>query len=450
MTQFAIVLFDLFLIVFVVRLSLEILESLWLTLRLPSFGLVERFYMRPGKRIKELKILRRQIEHRRCWDRDILTPKQVARVETMQEQISALLVGVRDRNDLEEVDKEIHDLNEDVKALHKTSVPGNLGFVKEWLELLIVVFGVVMGARALFLQPFKIPTGSMQPTLNGINFEHDDAAAYINPLQRLHRYVNHSWRYVDAEIEQDGAVTSLSRHNPFFFFPYTKLKIGDTEYKLPGEPGKVLDYTGINSRQHGSNFFRRGETLARGYLELGDHLFVDRVSLNFVEPKRGDVTVFTTDGIRDKNGQALRGRFYIKRLVGLPKDELRIAGRRLYVKRPGEQQFALVDAGFHKAFDRIYSFHGGYRGYSNPQHESCQFLCEEGDTFTLDEDEYFLLGDNSENSQDSRYWGVVPRRNIIGRAVFVYWPFTRRWGPVDTVAPLPYASPPTVPAAAGL
>jgi len=38
------------------------------------------------------------------------------------------------------------------------------------------------------------------------------------------------------------------------------------------------------------------------------------------------------------------------------------------------------------------------------------------------------MGDNSYNSSDSRYWGIVPERNVIGRGYFVYWPFSERWG----------------------
>ena len=52
-------------------------------------------------------------------------------------------------------------------------------------------------------------------------------------------------------------------------------------------------------------------------------------------------------------------------------------------------------------------------------------LNEESDQVTLGENEYFVFGDNSGNSYDSRYWGSVPRENIFGRVTRVYWPFSR-------------------------
>ena len=66
----------------------------------------------------------------------------------------------------------------------------------------------------------------------------------------------------------------------------------------------------------------------------------------------------------------------------------------------------------------------GYRGYSpgnlhlgTPKH-----------SFTVPPHSYFAMGDNSYNSYDSRWWGPVPEENVVGRGLFVYWPFTWHWG----------------------
>ncbi len=48
--------------------------------------------------------------------------------------------------------------------------------------------------------------------------------------------------------------------------------------------------------------------------------------------------------------------------------------------------------------------------------------------FRVPDEGYFAMGDNSYNSLDSRYWGPVPEENLVGRGLFVYWPFNRHWG----------------------
>ena len=48
--------------------------------------------------------------------------------------------------------------------------------------------------------------------------------------------------------------------------------------------------------------------------------------------------------------------------------------------------------------------------------------------FAVPRQTYFAMGGNSENSFDSRYWGPVPERNLVGRGLFVYWPFVPHWG----------------------
>ena len=47
----------------------------------------------------------------------------------------------------------------------------------------------------------------------------------------------------------------------------------------------------------------------------------------------------------------------------------------------------------------------------------------------IPKDKYYALGDNSYNSQDGRYWGFVPAKDVVGRPIFVYYPFSRHWGP---------------------
>ncbi len=399
----------------------------------------ELFLSKRRKQKRDLGLLLSQINHRLTWDRDIISIQQNSQLLNLKTKIETLS-GNKD-TDPKSLSDFISNTTEELQKL----LPQTKSHIKDWLELLVVVFGVVMGARALFLQPFKIPTGSMQPTLFGIHFDYDDKIEDPNIFKKIYDYANESYRYTNVIIEEDGYYKGIERKNPFYFFPYCNVKIGNKSYKIPGERENVLKYLGIYRKTHYGeeefNYFRKGQVLLKGKLILGDHLFVDRVRFNFTEPKRGDITVFITDGITDTMGKSLRGRYYIKRLAGLPGDTLRISDRKLYVKEKNDHRFKLVDGSIHPSFERLYSFKGGYRGYSHSGFS--RFLRNNTDTCKLEDDEYFMLGDNSENSQDSRYWGIVPRKNIVGRANIVYWPFSRRWGFTDKAEPEEFDSPPS-------
>ncbi len=393
------------------------------------------------KQKRDLGLLLSQITHRLTWDKDLISTQQNSKLLHLRTKIESI-----SKNNDYDVESLGNFIGQTTGELQKLLPQTKSNLIKEWLELLVVVFGVVMGARALFLQPFKIPTGSMQPTLFGIHFSYENEVKDRNFFRKIFDYANDSYRYTNIVIEEDGYYKGIERKNPFYFFPYCNVKIGNKTYKIPGEKDNVLKYLGIYRKAHYAdediNHFKKGQVLLRGKLILGDHLFVDRVRFNFTEPERGDITVFITDGIKDVNGKSLRGRYYIKRLVGLPGDTLRIADRRLYVKERGEVDFNLVDESIHPAFERLYSFKGGYKGYSHSRFS--QYLSNNTDIYKLGDDEYFMLGDNSENSQDSRYWGIVPRKNIVGRANIIYWPFSRRWGFTDKAEPEEFDSPPSI------
>jgi signal peptidase I len=215
-------------------------------------------------------------------------------------------------------------------------------------------------------------------------------------------------------------------------FPWTAFNIGDVRYDLPGEKNKVAEYCfSRNFPQDG--FFPENYTICDGWLSDGDHLFVNRLTYHFKGPKRGDIVVFATEGIKqDSDGRPLTdvGFYYVKRLVGMPGDTLKISNDMLYVKAKGSYSFKpITDFGIY-AFNRIFSKKGGYQGYFKVGRlaEKCEVV--------VPDNCYFMLGDNSTWSADSRYWGFVPKRNIVGKASFVFWPFSRRWGVADTKPPL--------------
>ena len=76
--------------------------------------------------------------------------------------------------------------------------------VCESIEMLVVVFSIVMGIRAIVFQPFQIPTGSMQPTLFGVHFEADDNLTIPGKVKSFCEWVHFSTRYVNTTIRSDG------------------------------------------------------------------------------------------------------------------------------------------------------------------------------------------------------------------------------------------------------
>jgi signal peptidase I len=113
------------------------------------------------------------------------------------------------------------------------------------------------------------------------------------------------------------------------------------------------------------------------------------------EPQRGDVIVFIFPGDRKKD--------FIKRLVGLPADVIEIKSGTIFVNdKP------LITPEFSQ---RYYYNKGDY--------------AELNKKITVPKDCYFVLGDNSASSMDSRYWGFVPRKDLLGKAMVIYWPPNR-------------------------
>jgi signal peptidase I len=288
---------------------------------------------------------------------------------------------------------------------------------------------------------------------------------------------------------------------------------GGTTYvhTLPIQKQKIDNDKGSTNGFKINSSYTQGANIFTGVCEDGDHLFVNRLIYNLRNPKRGDISVFMTKGILDKD-KKLRGQFYIKRLVGLPNETLRIK------REPGQKYgklFKVIDGKEvavsekdHPAFKKIYSGENGYHGHSRAfklgynwptltaqgdnivladtrfVHNGTEFIAESKDTtwfkhklkiendkfilytseeeviftnsqgivkltdiirkdgyeahfkneydeFKLGKDQFFMMGDNSDHSLDSRYWGPVPRKNLIGTAASVFWPFSHRWGMAD-------------------
>ncbi len=288
--------------------------------------------------------------------------------------------------------------------------------------MLLVAFVLAIAIRAYFLQPFKIPTGSMEPTLNGI------IGHPVPVKQALPGFARGAFEslwlgrtYVDAVSKVDDEVVGMQTEKRFFR-EFTRIQFASGNSYLVHAPIATLQHP-VASDGFGVAYgrqYRAGEAIVHGYVDTGDQVFVDKFTYNFRLPRRQDVFVFST---RDIQGipiadPMVKSEFYIKRLAGVPGDNLRIAHPQLFINGARAQG---------PRYERVMAAKDGYRGYSNTVGI---YLRTASDTFDVPLKSYFALGDNSYNSLDSRAWGVVPAENVVGRGLFVYWPFTRHWGPI--------------------
>jgi signal peptidase I len=170
-----------------------------------------------------------------------------------------------------------------------------------------------------------------------------------------------------------------------------------------------------------------------GNILVGDHILVDKLAysphggiggavLPYTDVRRGDVIVFRWPvDIRET---------YVKRVIGVPGDRIRIAAKQLYLNG--------------RAVEEPYKTHrspmlDSYRdSFPSPPNTAISAGAIEmlerhvlGGEIVVPPGRYFALGDNRDNSSDSRYWGFVPRENIIGKPLIIYWSYD---APTDALA----------------
>lgn len=354
---------------------------------------------KPRKELRETVLAAKR---RLISDDDILS-------DAKKEELRGIVSGAAavNRSDRKAMEGFIRSASAKLERL--SDVHGNKRKLRNILDILAVAFAVAFGIRALYLQPFKIPTSSMQPTLFGIHYvDRKGFAEHNSPAANLLKIPYLAVRPAEMKITGDGEFRAYQPSRELGIFDTTLLQIGNSVYTLPGTINQVARYLDLEHRQE----FRQGEVAADGWLSTGDHLFVDRVSIHYLPPRRGDVIVFTTENIKSPT-QPLGGYYYIKRLVGLPGDTLKIVDRMLYIKPRGATEFKPATE-FSKKFDRIYSMEGGYQGHIASE------LLAPGLELTVPDDAFFALGDNTSNSLDGRNWGFIPRKNMIGRALNIF------------------------------
>ena len=354
--------------------------------------------------IKQSRLLLRHAQKYLRYKNDLLAASTREELAAATQNLRAALR----KHDHNRIQSQAEALDE---KLHKLAPVTWESHWRENCEVILVAIVVAVGIRSYFLQPFKIPTGSMQPTLNGI-IGHPSTAPAPNILRQIGEFIMLGRNYIDVVSREDDQVLQIEQKKFLFFFTFSRLICRHQKFLVYAPPETLIHDFNVSP----GRVCRRDEIIARGAVDTGDQVFVDKLSYNFVKPHRGDVFVFRTNhilGIREDPETGAP--FYIKRLAGLPGDTLRIDPPRLYVN-------GKIAEGF--GFARVMAAKLPYRGYA-PGHD---YLAESTRPFVVPEHGYFAMGDNSYNSYDSRYWGPVLEENLVGRGLFVYWPFNRHWG----------------------
>ena len=413
--------------------------------------------------------------------RDVL---KTAEVGELQARMAALRGQLKDRAGAEKLKLEIERTEEVLRRTGGAIYPK--GALSENVEFFLVAAIVILGIRTYFVQPFKIPTNSMWPTYNGMTPEvftkkadepspvavaartvafgawphRMDAPVdgeILIPVKsatgrgQVHSTVvpGRSWLVIPTDLREytilvgDRAVTTRVPVDFDFDWviseallapgtSYTaqrfaarvdqKLSAGEFEWKMVGDVRLPCIRTG--------RMVHAGDRILSFDELTGDQLFVDRMSYHFVKPSVGSGFVFRTGnipGIANSYGD----QYYIKRLVGTPGDEIEIVSGKTTADGAGvsrvERSGVLMRNGRPiegaEAFRSNNEQSGKYGGYQPLG------LLALGEKAKVPEGKYLALGDNSGNSADGRYWGYVPGKDVAGRPLFIYFPFTKHWGP---------------------
>ena len=380
------------------------------------------------------------------YRRDELAAKDLADLQQKREGLRSL---VRERVDASRLKLGVEALEGVMRRTGGKIYPKST--VQEYIEFFLVAAIVVIGIKAYFVQPFKIPTNSMWPSYNGMTpYVYKNPADSPSSIAKLGRFLAYGAQHKELIAPDSGKITIpvFANSGGYLYFekrpgrkwgifPATVREyvfyIGEESVRLQvpedfdfdlafreafGYSADQLAELALRSRRGDYNYrfveidrsVVRGKPFLSFDILTGDCLFVDRISYHFVSPKVGDGFVFRTGNIPGIGVD----QYYIKRLVGVPGDKIEIRDPVLYRNgQPITGADAFVKNGLRE---------GKYSGYRNIGSLSS------GSEVDVPNDGFLALGDNSSNSRDGRYWGFVPRKDVVGRPIFVYYPFTSHWG----------------------
>lgn len=412
--------------------------------------------------------------------RDVLHQKTLAELREKRSALAAVLK--KKESTIGEISDAVEKLEVILRDVGGDFYPRN--FISENVDMIVVAAIVAIGIRTFFLQPFKIPTNSMYPTYSGITAEvyfGDEEPSKPEQIFRIAQLgAGHNAikgkpgeELILPLFDRAKAVSvsdTLSRRGSlndpgiadrtggyaciaqepmrsakfmrFLILPgpaaFYKFIVGTEEITIKTNPDfpmdevlrAILQKSGENARLEANKFGypfvlhtglfvpEDGSPIVSFDSKTGDMLFVDRFTYHFRAPQVGEPFVFNTGKIPTMEPKTEMGKYYIKRIAGGPGDVLQVKAPVLYRNgKPADAAQAFIDNA---------EQNGEYEGYLPRVGSSGRYPLDL--PMNIPEKKYFAMGDNSDASADSRSWGFVPESAIVGRAVVIYYPFSRRWG----------------------
>ncbi|MGJ8654988.1 MAG: signal peptidase I [Akkermansiaceae bacterium] len=399
------------------------------------------------------------------YKRDLLEADRVTEIESRRADLKSA-IKANDRAATAEAGKLLEKTCE--QALPKYRNPNAL---QENLEVFFVAIVVALGIRAYFLQPFRIPTNSMYPALNGITGAAKLEKDWPSFPVRLAQQATHGRNYFSLTAKGNSKIVSITDGQFMHFFPRVTVQFSNGQVEsfsgsatsleqagltklyddlvLKQDPSKWarLKHKSIDDRAdayfRGSQDFGRplfplyeisaGTKVLEGYTESGDLILVDKVSYHFRSPEHGEVFVFDTRGIEYIEASNKKNNIppshYIKRLIATPGQHVSI--QPIKHENPDYPNGGIIVRDGQNATDpgilRVQSLTNGYNGY-NFMGITDKKLDNKPSTGLS---EYWAMGDNSYKSSDSRIWGSVKEYNVVGPAFMSLWPFgSGHWGKI--------------------